>query len=123
VFRNILSRLRNILSRRVITVLAVLFMIFLTSGGVYLLVIQPGAAVSSGAGTSFMARSSTSQTSTEFFVAFFLTVAGMVGFLLLEGAMRRSFDLSASKMRYLMAMILIVLSIGLLEFIFYAKFH
>ena len=122
-FRNILSRLRNILSRRVITVLAVLFMIFLTSGGVYLLVIQPGAAVSSGAGTSFMARSSTSQTSTEFFVAFFLTVAGMVGFLLLEGAMRRSFDLSASKMRYLMAMILIVLSIGLLEFIFYAKFH
>ena len=122
-FRNILSRLRNILSRRVITVLAVLFMIFLTSGGVYLLVIQPGAAVSSGAGTSFMARSSTSQTSTEFFVAFFLTMAGMVGFLLLEGAMRRSFDLSASKMRYLMAMILIVLSIGLLEFIFYAKFH
>jgi uncharacterized membrane protein YidH (DUF202 family) len=123
VFRNSLSGLRNILSRRVITVLAVLFMIFLTSGGVFLLVIQPGSMVSTSTGTSFMARSSTSQTSTEFFVAFFLTLAGMVGFVLLEGAMRRSFDLSGSKVRYLMAMVLIVLSVVILEGLFYVKFH
>jgi len=123
VFRNSLSRFRNVLSRRVITILAVLFMIFLTSGGVFLLVIQPGAAISTSTGTGFMARSSTSQTSTEFFVAFFLTAAGMAGFLLLEGALRRSFDLSGSKMRYLMALGLIIISIGLLEFLFYAKFH
>lgn len=122
-FRNSLSGLRNILSRRVITVLAVLFMIFLTSGGVFLLVIQPGSMVSTSTGTSFMARSSTSQTSTEFFVAFFLTLAGMVGFVLLEGAMRRSFDLSGSKVRYLMAMVLIVLSVVILEGLFYVKFH
>jgi len=123
VFENTLSRLRNVLSRRVITVLALIFMIFLTSGGVYLLVLQPGAAVSSSTGTSFMAKSSTAQTSTELFVVFFLTVAGMAGFVLLEGALRRSFDLSASKQRYLMALILILLSIGVLEYMFYAKFH
>jgi hypothetical protein len=123
VFRNSLSGLRNVLSRRVLTVLAVLFMIFLTSGGIFLLVLQPGSMVSTSTGSSFMARSSTSQTSTEFFVALFLTVAGMAGFVLLEGALKRSFDLSASKQRYLMALILIVLSIGLLEYLFYAKFY
>ncbi|MBM5805717.1 MAG: hypothetical protein FJZ49_06635 [Candidatus Verstraetearchaeota archaeon] len=121
-FGNGLSRLRGILSRRAITILAVFFMIFLTSGGVFLLVVQPGAMAPSSTGTSFMAMSSTSQTTTEFFVAFFLTVAGMAGFVLLEGALRRSFDLSASKMKFLMGLILIVLSIGLLEFLFYAKF-
>lgn len=123
-FGDGLSRLRDIFSRRVITILAVFFMIFLTSGGVYLIVMQPGAILSSSSGaTSFMARSATSQTSTESFVAIFLTVAGMIGFLLLEGALKKSFDLHASRMKYLMALALIILSIGLMEFLFYAKLH
>ncbi|MDD1764409.1 MAG: hypothetical protein LUQ46_00145 [Candidatus Methanomethyliaceae archaeon] len=124
-FGDGLSRLRDIFSRRVITVLAVIFIIFLTSGGVYLIVMQPGAiASSSSGGTSFMSRgTTTSQTSTESLVAFFVTVAGVAGFVLLEGALRKSFDLHASRMKYLMALVLIVLSIGLMEFLFYAKLH
>ncbi len=123
-FGDGLSRLRDIFSRRVITILAVFFMIFLTSGGVYLIVMQPGAILSSSSGgTSFMARSTTSQTSTESLVAIFLTIAGMVGFVLLEGALKKSFDLHASRMKYLMALVLIILSIGLMESLFYIKLH
>lgn len=123
-FGDGLSRIRDIFSRRVITILAVIFIIFLTSGGVYLMVIQPGAlASSSSGGTNFMSRSSTSQTSTEGIVAMFLTIAGMAGFVLLEGALRKSFDLHASKMKYLMALVLITLSLVLMEYLYYVKLH
>jgi hypothetical protein len=120
---KVVEAIKNILSKRVLTILAVIFMIFLTSGGVYLIVIQPGGSVATSTGSSFLARSSQSQTSIEFLVTFFLTAAGVVGFLLLEGALKRSFDLHGSRMRYLMALVLIALSVGLMEYLFYVKSH
>lgn len=123
-FGDGLSRLRDIFSRRVITILAVILIAFLTSGGIYLMVLQPGAIVStSSGGTGFLSRSSTSETSTEGIVAFFLTIAGMVGFVLLEGSLRKTFDIHSSKMKYLTALILITLSLILMESLYYVKLH
>ena len=114
---------RNILSRKVLAYLAAFATIFLTSGGVYLFVMKPGAIVSTSTGTGFIVKSSMSQTSTEFFAAFFMTVAGMAGFLMLESALQRSFDLSGSKMKYLIGISLVIIAIGIMEFIVYAKFN
>lgn len=113
----------NFLNRKVLAILGTLFMIFLTSGGVYLIIMQPGGAVQTATGTSFMARSSTSQTSTEFFVSFFLTLTGVAGFILLEEALKKTFDLSGAKMKYLVAIALVLLSLGLMEYVLWAKFH
>ena len=119
----VFSNLKNLLSRRVISYLAAIFTIFLTSGGIYLFIYMPGALASTSSGTSFLVQSSMSMTSTEFFVSFFLTLAGMVGFLLLERSLQKSFDLNSSKMTYLIAITLIVLAVGILEFVAYLKFY
>jgi len=113
---------RKLLSKNVVMVLAMVFIAFLTSGGVYILTSMPGAVVSTGTGTGFMARSSTSQTTTEFFAVLFLTLAGSAGLILLEGALRSSFDLSGSKIRYIAALGLFGLSIALMEFLIWAKY-
>ncbi|MGQ9759490.1 MAG: hypothetical protein ACUVQ5_02830 [Candidatus Methanomethylicaceae archaeon] len=115
--------LESLLNRRVLMILGTLFLIFLTSGGVYLIIMQPGGAVQTSAGTGFMAKSSTSQTSTEFFASFFLTLVGVVGFILLEDALKKTFDLSGAKMKYLVAIVLILIALGLMEYLFWAKFH
>ncbi len=120
---NVFDGMKNVLTRRIISYLAAIFTIFLTSGGVYLFIYFPGALASSGSGTSFISRSSMSQTSTEFFVAFFLTLAGMAGFVLLDRALKKSFDLGSSKMTFLMALSLIVISVLLMEYMAYAKFY
>lgn len=120
---TLFENLKNLLTRRIISYLAALFAIFLTSGGVYLFIYMPGALASTGSGTSFISRSSMSMTSSEFFVAFFLTVAGMAGFLLLQRALQKSFNISSSKMTFLMAVSLIILSLVLLEYVAYAKFY
>ncbi len=113
----------KLLNRRVLAVFGILFIIFLTSGGVYLIIMQPGGAVQTSTGTSFMVRSSQSQTSTEFFVSFFLTLAGAAGFILLEQAMKKTFDVSGAKMKYLVAVVLILVSLGLMEYLLWIKFH
>ncbi|MEM2128468.1 MAG: hypothetical protein QXM93_04015 [Candidatus Methanomethyliaceae archaeon] len=113
----------SLFNRKVLAVLGTLFMIFLTSGGVYLIIMQPGGAVQTSTGTSFMARSSTSQTSTEFFASFFLTLIGVAGFIFLEEALRKTFDLSGARMKYLIAVVLVLISLGLMEYLLWAKFH
>lgn len=70
-----------------------------------------------------MARSSTSQTSTEFFASFFLTLIGVAGFIFLEEALRKTFDLSGARMKYLIAVVLVLISLGLMEYLLWAKFH
>ena len=117
-YAKVSSWVSSALSKRNIMLLAVGFAIFLTSGGVYLIVSQPGALSSGG---SFLVRSSSSQTSIEFFTTFFLTVAGTTGFYFLERALQRSFDINASKMKYLMAVIMILLAVIVMEYMLYAK--
>ena len=113
---------KELLSRRVLSVLALVAIIFLTSGGVYVVVENPGSMAStSSGGSSFIARSSSAQTSVEFIVAFFLTLGGSVGFILLEGAMKKTFDPSGAKVKYVLAIMLIVVTLLLLEYLAYAK--
>lgn len=114
--------LMKLLNRKVISVLGLVLIIFLTSGGVYVIIESPGAMVStSSGGSSFIARSTSSQTSVELFVAFFLTLGGAVGFILLEGAMKETFDPAGAKVKYVLAIMLIVVTILLLEYVTYAK--
>lgn len=116
--------LNQLLSRRVLSALALIAIIFLTSGGVYVVVEGPGAMVStSSGGSSFIAKSSSQQTSIELFVSLFLTLGAAVGFILLEASMRKTYDMSGSKVKYTLAVILIVICVLLLEYISYAKVH
>ncbi|MCX8182246.1 MAG: hypothetical protein N3D12_03935 [Candidatus Methanomethyliaceae archaeon] len=113
----------SLLNKKVLAILGTLFMIMLTSGGIYLIIMQPGDAVQTITGTSFIARSSTNQTRMEFFASFFLTLIGVAGFIFLEEALRKTFDLSGAKMKYLVAVILVLISLGLMEYLLWVKFH
>jgi len=113
---------KELLSRRVLSIVALVAVIFLTSGGVYVVVEQPGSMAStSSGGTSFIARSPSSQTSVELVVAFFLTLGGSVGFILLESSVKKTFDPSGAKVKYILAIMLIVVTLLLLEYLAYAK--
>ena len=113
---------KELLSRRVLSWLALAVVIFLTSGAFYVVVENPGSMVStSSGGSSFIARSSSAQTSVELIVVFFLTLGGSVGFILLESAMKRTFDPSGAKVKYILAIMLIVVTLLLLEYLAYAK--
>ncbi len=114
---------REFFSKRNLSYLAAFFTIFLTSGGIYLIVMEPGAMVSTGTGTSFLVRSSSSQTSTEFFVVFFLTITGMIGFSLLEKSLHRSFDLEGAKLKFFGGVSLIIIAAILLEYLLRAKLY
>lgn len=114
---------RELFSRRNLAYLAAIFTMFLTSGGIYLIVMEPSAMVSTGTGTSFLVRSSSSQTSTEFFVIFFLTLAGTLGFVLLERSLHRSFDLEGSKLKFVAGTALILIAMLLMEYLFRAKLY
>jgi len=115
---------RSIFSKRFISYLAAILAIFLTSGGLYVVIMQPSAAIEISSSIEFLIRasvSSMSMTSTEFIAAFFLTLAGVAGFILLDRALRRSFDINSSKMQYLIAISLVVLSVLIFEVLFNAK--
>jgi uncharacterized membrane protein YidH (DUF202 family) len=115
---------RSIFSKRFISYLAAILAIFLTSGGLYVVIMQPSAAIQVSSSLEFLIRasvSSMSMTTTEFIAAFFLTLAGAAGFILLDRALRRSFDINSSKMQYLIAISLVVLSVLVFEVLFNAK--
>jgi hypothetical protein len=114
--------LDQLLSRKVLSVLAFVAIVFLTSGGVYVVIESPGAMVStSSGGSSFIANSASVQTTIELMVIMALTIGAGVGFMLLEGAMKKTFDLSGARVKYTIAVILIFLCILLLEYLVYAK--
>ena len=120
-FREIYER---ITSRDVIAWAVVIFMAFMLSGGVYTIISQPGALVAtSSGGSSFIAKSTSSATVTEMIASFILILVGFMGFLVLQSAMRKNYDLSSSRIRYLGGMVLIVLAVLLLETITYIKIH
>jgi hypothetical protein len=125
---SMLQRIRElyekIATREVLAIVVVLVMTLLTSGLVYVILEGAGAMVStSSGGSSFLAASTSSMTSTELIVVFMLTILGVAGFILLEGALKKSHDLSGSRIRYLVAVMMIVLAVGLLEVIAYIKVH
>jgi hypothetical protein len=125
---SILQRIKElyekIATREVLAIVVVVVMALLTSGFIYVLVQAPGALAStSSGGSSFVAKSSSSMTSTEMFVSFILTIVGASGFILLEGALKKSYDLTGSRIRYLVGIVMIVLAIGLFEGIAYIKIH
>jgi hypothetical protein len=125
---SVLQRIKEfyekIATREVLAIVVVVAMALLTSGVIYVLVQAPGALAStSSGGSSFVAKSSSSSTSTEMFVSFVLTIIGASGFILLEGALKKSYDLTGSRIKYLIAVVMIVLAIGLLEGIAYIKVH
>jgi hypothetical protein len=114
----------KIATREVLAIVVVGFIALVFSGLVYVLIESPGAMVgTSSGGSSFLATSTSAQTTSEMFVVFFLIIIGAAGFILLEGAMKKSYDLDASRLRYILAVIMIALSLGLLEAIAYIKVH
>lgn len=114
-----------ILSKRVLSILAVVFIAFLTSGGIYTMIELPGSVYTTSSGTtSFMTTGTvSSMTSSELLIAFFLTVAGAAGFILIESAFKKTFDIEGQKIKFLMGFILIVIAIGLMEYLVYVKVH
>lgn len=114
---------QEIFSRKTLAYLAALFTAALTSGGIYLIVMEPSSMVSTGTATSFLARSNTSQTSTEFFVIFFITLIGMAGFMLLERSLSRTFDLEGAKIKFLAGTSLLLIAIVVLEYLLRAKLY
>lgn len=124
VLQNIMELYEKIATREVLAIVVVVVMALLTSGFIYVLVQAPGALAStSSGGSSFVAKSTSSMTSTEMFVSFVLTIAGAAGFIILESALKKSYDLTGSRIKYLVAIVMIVLAIGLLEGIAYIKIH
>ncbi len=114
----------NIIPKKYYAYIAAIASIFLTSGGIYVLIMQPGAAIQISSVVKFLipaSVSSMSMTSTEFLVSIFLSLAGMAGFVLLDRALQRSFDLNGSKMQYVIAVSLIVIAIIVFEFMVNAK--
>lgn len=114
--------LDQLLSRRVLSALALVAIIFMMSGGVYVVIESPGAMVSTSSGSSsFIASSSSAQTSVELIVVMFLTLGAAVGFILLEGAMKKTYDLSGARVKYTLAIMLVLICVVLLEYLAYAK--
>jgi len=114
----------KIATREVLAIVVVLVLTLLTSGLVYVILESPGAAAgTSSGGSSFLAASTSAQTSTEMIVTFILTIIAVGGFILLEGSMKKSHDLAGSRIRYLLAVMMIMLGLGLLEVIAYIKVH
>ena len=109
----------KIFDKRFITALLVLLMIFLISGGVYVVVEHPPAAVPiSERESSFIWIGLTVQTTTEFFAAFFLISIGLVGvYILIE---ERKAD-KISSMRLIVALTFIIISFILLEYLIKLK--
>lgn len=116
--------IRQILTKRYLAIIGMAFIVFLLSGGLYVIVNRPPAEVeTSSGGSSFLITggSLAGQTSSELLVAFFLIIAGAIGFILLERSFRKSFDLNDLKIKYLVGFMLIVIAIGLMEYLTYVK--
>jgi len=126
VVKDISSRipfLKQVFSRRGLSIFAVLFIAFLTSGGIYAIINSPPTLVSTSSGNTYIYHSATSETSSELFVIFLLTVTGAAGFILLEEAFKKSFDLGGARMKFLLGIVLVLLAVGLLESLTYIKLH
>lgn len=106
--------MRDLLNK-FLPIIGVIAIAFLMSGGIYLMIMGPSA------GT--IAKSSTAETIAEFFSSFFLIILGGIGFVLFESAMRKTFDISGAKMRFLLAASLSIISLILLEVLMWIKLH
>ena len=115
------SFLTPIFSKRGLAILALLFIAFLTSGGIYAIISNPPSSVSTSSGSSYIYNSATAETSSELFVTFLLTVTGAAGFILLEAAFKKSYDLSDSRLKYMAGIVLVIIAISLLEVMVYIK--
>ncbi|MCS7097406.1 MAG: hypothetical protein NZ922_00250 [Candidatus Methanomethyliaceae archaeon] len=106
--------MRDLLNK-FLPIIGIIAMAFIMSGGMFLIIMGPSA------GT--IAKSSTAETILEFLSSFFLIILGGIGFVLLEGAMRKTFDISGAKMRFLLAASLSIISLILLEALIWIKFN
>lgn len=105
------------LNRKVLTLILVLSLIFLISGGVYVVVERPPAAIPvSGGAASFIWMGLSAQTTTEFFAAFLLIALGTIGAYLLIAEERRESG-GPSTMRFALAFALVILSFVILEYL------
>jgi len=112
--------IRQILTKRYLSYIGLGFLAFLTSGGLYVITNNPPFETGTATGgATFMTTggSLAGQTSAELVIVFLLTVAGAAGFILLERSFRKSFDLKDLQLKYIVGFMLIVISIGLLEYL------
>lgn len=112
--KELLSKSSSIISR-FLPIIGMLITAFITSGGIYLMIMGPSAGI--------IVKSSTSQTLMEFFTSFILICLGGMGFILLESAMKKTFDISGAKVKFLIAVSILIISLILMEALLWIKLH
>lgn len=106
--------MREIISK-FLPIFGLLISAFITSGGIYLMIMGPS--------TGIIVKSSTSQTTMEFLASFVLTCLGGIGFILFESAMKKTFDISGARVKFLIAASILIASLILMEALLWIKFH
>lgn len=112
--KDLLSKLSLMISR-FLPIIGMIIIAIITSGGIYLMIIGPSAGI--------IVKSSTSQTTIEFLASFLLTCLGAMGFILFESAMKKTFDISGAKIKFLIAASILIASLILMEVLLWIKFH
>ncbi|MEM0101492.1 MAG: hypothetical protein QXW62_05275 [Candidatus Methanomethylicaceae archaeon] len=109
-----LSKLLSIINR-LLPIIGILIIAFIISGGIYLIIMGPS--------TGIIVKSITSQTIMEFFVSFLLICLSSIGFILFESAMKKTFDISSAKIKFLIAALILITSLILMEVLLWLKIH
>ncbi len=111
---NILEKINKIFNKNILAIIAVISMIFLLSGGIYTILSKPSA--------MGIYKSLTIQSFLEFFASVILLTMGAIGLIFLEKSMRKTFDISGAKIRFLIGIALLITSMILMEVLLWLKF-
>jgi hypothetical protein len=113
---NVIKKLEALFTATRVAVLGLLFMVFALSGGIYVIVSQPSS-------STFLVKSAQSMSSIEMVVTFILIAMGAFGFVFMLDAFKKSYDLSGSRIRLVLGLLMMALSVGILEYLAYIKVY
>ncbi|MCQ5340502.1 MAG: hypothetical protein NO483_02165 [Candidatus Methanomethylicia archaeon] len=110
---RLLENINKIFNKDILAIIAVISMIFLLSGGIYTILNKPSAIG--------IYKSLTIQSFLELFASILLLTIGVIGLIFLEKSMRKTFDISSAKIRFLVGIALLTTSIILMEVLLWLK--
>jgi hypothetical protein len=110
---RLLENINKIFNKDILAIIAVISMIFLLSGGIYTILNKPSA--------MGIYKSLTIQSFLELFASIILLTIGVIGLIFLEKSMRKTFDISSAKIRFLVGIALLTTSIILMEVLLWLK--
>jgi uncharacterized membrane protein YidH (DUF202 family) len=109
-----LKNIDKIFSKSILAIIALISMIFLLSGGIYTILNKPSA--------MGIYKSLTAQSLLEFFTSAILLITGVIGLIFLEKSMRKTFDISTAKIRFIVGITLLITSLILMEVLLWLKY-